>query len=116
MLDLGQAWKDWTGLPMVFAVWAVRREYLAAHPDLVREVHHAFLRSVELAVSEVDKVAAQVARWEVFDAAELEKYYTSLDFSFGPRQLAGVREFARQIGGQIGVDPDVHIEVLGADA
>jgi chorismate dehydratase len=116
MLDLGQAWKDWTGLPMVFAVWAVRREYLAAHPDLVREVHHAFLRSVELAVSEVDKVAAQVARWEVFDAAELEKYYTSLDFSFGPRQLAGVREFARQIGGQIDVDPDVHIEVLGADA
>jgi chorismate dehydratase len=116
MLDLGQAWKDWTGLPMVFAVWAVRREYLAAHPDLVREVHHAFLRSVELAVSEVDKVAAQVARWEVFDAAELEKYYTSLDFSFGPRQLAGVREFARQIGGQIDVDPNVHIEVLGAEA
>lgn len=116
MLDLGQAWKDWTGLPMVFAVWAVRREYLAAHPELVREVHHAFLRSVELAVNEVDKVAAQVARWEVFDAEALEKYYTTLDFSFGPRQLAGVREFARQISGQIDVDPDVRIEVLTADA
>ncbi|HET9171883.1 MAG TPA: menaquinone biosynthesis protein [Actinospica sp.] len=116
MLDLGQAWKDWTGLPMVFAVWAVRRQYLAEHPDLVREVHHAFLRSVALAVSEVDKVAAQVARWEVFDAEALEKYYTTLDFSFGPRHLAGVREFARQISGQIDVDPDVRIEVLGADA
>ena len=116
MLDLGQAWKDWTGLPMVFAVWAVRRDYLAAQPELVREVRHAFLRSVELAVSEVDKVAAQVARWEVFDAVELEKYYTSLDFSFGPRQLAGALEFARQISGQIDVDPDVRIEVLSADA
>ena len=116
MLDLGEAWKDWSGLPMVFAVWAVRRDYLEAEPTLVREVHRAFLHSRDLALDEVDKVAAQVARWEVFDAAELEKYYTSLDFSFGPRQLAGVREFARQIGGQIDVDPDVHIEVLGADA
>ena len=116
MLDLGEAWKDWTGLPMVFAVFAVRRAYLAEHPELVREVHRAFLLSVDLAVHEVDKVAAQVARWEVFDAAALEKYYTTLDFSFGPRQLAGVREFARQISGQIDVDPEVRIEVLSADA
>jgi len=116
MLDLGEAWKDWTGLPMVFAVWAVRRDYLAAHPELVREVHQGFLRSRDLAVDEVDKVAAQVARWEMFDAASLERYFTTLDFSFGPRQLAGAREFARQVGGQINVDPDVRIEVLGADA
>ena len=116
MLDLGEAWKDWSGLPMVFAVWAVRRDYLAAHPDLVREVHRGFLHSRDLALAEVDKVAAQVARWEAFDAAALERYFTTLDFSFGPRQLAGAREFARQIGGQIAVDPDVRIEVLGADA
>jgi chorismate dehydratase len=116
MLDLGEGWKQWSGLPMVFAVWAVRRDYLAAHPELVREVHRGFLHSRDLALAEVDKVAAQVARWEVFDAAALEHYFTTLDFSFGPRQLAGAREFARQIGGQIDVDPDVRIEVLGADA
>jgi chorismate dehydratase len=114
-LDLGEAWKDWSGLPMVFAVWAVRRDYLEAHPALVHEVHKAFLYSRDLALEEVDKVAAQVARWEVFDAAVLERYFTTLDFSFGPRQLAGAREFARQVGGQIAVDPDVLIEVLAAD-
>ena len=116
VLDLGGAWKDWTGLPMVFAVWAVRRDFLAAHPGLTREVHEAFLHSISLAMAEVDKVAAQAARWESFDADTLERYFTTLDFSFGPRQLAGAREFARQIGGQIAVDPDVRIEVLGTDA
>src|SRR5205814_6172085 len=30
--DLGQAWREWTGLPMVFAAWAVRREYAERHP------------------------------------------------------------------------------------
>src|SRR5690242_7672670 len=27
--DLGQAWRDWTGLPMAVAVWAVRKGYAA---------------------------------------------------------------------------------------
>jgi chorismate dehydratase len=116
VLDLGGAWKDWTGLPMVFAVWAVRRDFLAAHPELTREVHEAFLHSISLAMAEVDKVAAQAARWESFDAQTLERYFTTLDFSFGERQLAGVREFARRVAGQIGVDPQVPIELLAADA
>ena len=115
VLDLGGAWKDWSGLPMVFAVWAVRKDYLAANPQLVRDVHKAFLYSRDLAIESVDKVAAQVSRWEDFDADVLERYFTTLDFSFGPRQLAGAREFARQVGEQIDVDPDVHIEILAPD-
>ena len=116
VLDLGGAWKDWTGLPMVFAVWAVRREFLAAHPALTREVHGAFLHSIRLAMAEVDKVAAQAARWESFDAVTLERYFTTLDFSFGDRQLAGVREFARRVSAQIGVDPEASIELLAPGA
>ena len=30
--DLGTEWKAWTGLPMVYAVWAVRREFAEAQP------------------------------------------------------------------------------------
>ncbi len=110
--DMGAAWKDLTGLPMVFAVWAVRRDYLAAHPDLVREVHQAFLRSRDLSLAEVDKVAEQAARWEAFDAATLARYFTTLDFSLGERQLAGLREFARRVAPQIGIDPEVEITLL----
>ncbi|MBS2962191.1 menaquinone biosynthesis protein [Actinocrinis puniceicyclus] len=115
VLDLGEAWKDWTGLPMVFAVWAVRRDFLARQPALTREVHRAFLRSRDLAMAEVDKVAAQATRWEAFDAATLERYFTTLDFSLGPRQLAGVREFASRVAAQIGVDPRVRIDLLADD-
>jgi chorismate dehydratase len=103
LLDTGAAWKDWTGLPMVFAVWAVRKDFLRSSPELVHEVHRAFLRSRDISLENVDKVARQVARWEAFDAATLEKYFTTLDFSLGERQLAGVREFARRVGPQIGL-------------
>ena len=94
--DLGLAWREWTGLPMVFAVWAVRRDFLAAHPGLVKDVHLAFLRSRDLSLEHVDEVAAHAARWESFDQETLATYFRALDFSLGDRQLEGVREFARR--------------------
>jgi chorismate dehydratase len=97
--DLGEMWKQCTGLPFVFAVWAARRDFLEREPEAVHEVHRAFLASRDLSMEEVDKVAEQAARWESFDAELLRRYYAeALDFSFGDRQLAGVREFAARIG------------------
>ncbi|GAA2723530.1 MULTISPECIES: menaquinone biosynthesis protein [Streptomyces] len=110
--DLGQMWKDWTGLPFVFAVWAARRDYLAREPRLVSEVHRAFLASRDLSLEEVGKVAEQAARWEAFDAELLERYFTTLDFRFGPAQLAGVTEFARRTGPTTGYPADVRVELL----
>jgi len=94
--DLGQAWREWTGLPMVFAAWAVRRDFAAAHPGVAKDVHEAFLRSRELCLAELDEAAAAAARWEPFDAATLATYFRVLDFSLGERQVAGLREFARR--------------------
>lgn len=94
--DLGQAWRQWTGLPMVFAVWAARREFAEAHPGTVKDVHRAFLRSRELCLAELDRVATAAARWEPFDADDLAAYFRVLDFSLGERQVAGLREFARR--------------------
>jgi chorismate dehydratase len=94
--DLGQAWREWTGLPMVFAVWAVRRDFADAHPGLVKDVHEAFVRSRELCLAELDDVAAAAARREPFDAPTLAQYFRTLDFSLGERQVEGIREFARR--------------------
>ncbi|WP_274561318.1 menaquinone biosynthetic enzyme MqnA/MqnD family protein [Streptomyces spiramyceticus] len=110
--DLGQMWKDWTGLPFVFAVWAARKDYLAREPVVVQKVHEAFLASRDLSLLEVAKVAKQAARWEVFDAELLERYFTTLDFRFGADQLAGVREFARRTGPTTGYPADVMVELL----
>lgn len=92
--DLGEQWREWTGLPMVFAVWAVRRDFATAHPGLVKEVHAAFLASRELCLTELDEAAEAAARWEPFSAETLAAYFRALDFSLGERQVAGLREFA----------------------
>jgi chorismate dehydratase len=96
--DLGSAWRDWSGLPMVFAVWAARREYAEQNPGLVKDVHRAFLASRDDALAHVSEVAEAGARWELFDADTLATYFRTLDFSLGPRQVAGLQEFARRAG------------------
>ena len=103
--DLGEAWKQWTGLPMVFAVWAVRKDFAAAHPGVVKDVHEAFQRSRDLSLGELDEVATAAARWEPFDAATLANYFRALDFSLGERQIAGIREFARRAAARGEVPP-----------
>lgn len=105
--DLGAAWKEWTGLPMVFAVWAVRRSYAEANPGLVKDVHTAFVRSRDDALAHVDEVAVHAARWEMFDPATLATYFRTLDFRLGDRQVAGLVEFARRAAASGDVAGDV---------
>jgi chorismate dehydratase len=103
--DLGEAWREWTGLPMVFAVWAARRDFAAAHPGGVKEVHEAFLGSRELCLDELDAVAEAASRWEPFSAQTLADYFRALDFSLGERQVAGLREFAARAAAAGAVPP-----------
>ena len=94
--DLGAAWRDWTGHPMVFAVWAAGRQFAEQNPGLVKDVHTAFVASRDAALEHVDQVAAQAARWENFDGPTLANYFRTLDFSLGARQVDGIAEFARR--------------------
>jgi chorismate dehydratase len=105
--DLGQAWKSWTGLPMVFAVWAARRDFATANPGLVKDVHAGFVASRDAALRHVEEVAEQACRWEVFDAATLAHYFRTLDFSLGPRQLDGLVEFSRRAAAVGAIDAPV---------
>jgi chorismate dehydratase len=102
--DLGQVWREWSGLPMVFAVWAARRDYAEANPGLVKDVHALFVHGRDEALEHVDEVAAQASRWEVFDAETLATYFRTLDFSLGARQVEGLTEFGRRAA-EVGAIP-----------
>jgi chorismate dehydratase len=110
VLDLGAAWREVSGLPMVFALWAARRDYAERHPEQVKLVAEAFRGSLDLALSRVEDVARDAARWEAFDAEQLARYFTTLDFRLGPRQQDGLREFARQAAAAGATPPFSDIE------
>ena len=56
--DLGLEWNDWTQSDMVFAVWAVRRDTLARHPEQVDDAMRALVASQRWGSANMDAVVA----------------------------------------------------------
>jgi chorismate dehydratase len=96
--DLGQMWRNWTGLPFVFAVFAAHRQFAQREPDVVSRVHAALLHARDLSLANVDDVCQQAAARDVFDVVTLKQYYTvALDFTLTDRHQAGIAEFSNRI-------------------
>ena len=82
-LDLGAEWKRCTGLPFVFAVWALRRE-LPGAPEIADA-----LRAVKR--NGVAHIPGLIADEEFADEETRRRYLTEfLRFDFGPREKAGI--------------------------
>jgi chorismate dehydratase len=97
--DLAAVWREWQSLPFVFAVWAVRRDWAAANPQVLIAVRRAFATALAEAAARPDAVAAAGAARSGFAAEQLAVYYRLLDFGLAARQQQGLEAFARMLGG-----------------
>ncbi len=94
--DLGQVWKEYTGLPMVFAVWAIRREYAENNLDQIKIIKDAFVDSIQYSLDNIRAVSAKAAQWEEFSTDYLVEYYASLRFDFDKSKQQGLWEYYKQ--------------------
>ena len=108
--DLGGAWKEWTGLPFVFAVWAARRE---ADHSAVQAIHRALLRSREWGLAHLDELADAAAAATRIDRAVCRAYLGDLDYALSYRHLAGLTDFFRRLA-QDGIVPDGSLSFIAA--
>ena len=89
-LDLGEAWKQWTGLPFLFAAWMARDGV-----DL-RDLPDRLGRAKRDGLAHVEEIIARHARPRGWPAEIARRYLTeNLQFDVGPRHLEAVRLFHR---------------------
>ena len=92
-LDLGAEWVAWTGLPMVFAVWAGRQA--ALRPKVAR----AFLDSYEWGRGHTEEIVARAAVERGFAAEAARDYVTRrIVYELDDRHRAGLELFRRKCG------------------
>jgi chorismate dehydratase len=108
--DLGEAWKEWTGLPFVFAVWAARR---AVDRRAVHDVHHALLASRKWGLAHLGELARRAAEATGVELPRCREYLAGLDYGLSYRHLAGLADFLRRLAAR-GVVPDGTLSFLGA--
>jgi chorismate dehydratase len=109
-VDLGAAWKEWTGLPFVFAVWAARR---SAQRSGVHLVHERLLESRAWGLEHLDQLAAEAAKATGVGVAPCRDYLRGLDYALSYRHLAGLTDFFRRLA-QDGLVPDGSLSFISA--
>ena len=109
--DLAELWKAMTGLPFVFAFWAVRKE--AATDEVVR----AFQASAQYAFQHLDEMVAEESARTRLPAALVRTYLTeNIDFDLDEENLAGLRLFY-SLAKELDLIPEARpIELIGEAA
>jgi chorismate dehydratase len=108
--DLGTAWKAWTGLPFVFAVWVAQRR-TPVHAAL--SAHASLIASRDWGLQHLDLLSAQAAQSSGVPVDACREYFAGLDYRLSYPHLAGLTEFFRRLvlAGQV---PDGTLAFLPA--
>ncbi len=87
-LDLGEQWTELTGLPMVFAVWAGRKQY-------IREPYgQALLDSCRYGLERIEEIVAHEAPARGFSEAVVREYLTRfIRFEFGEPHYRAIEKY-----------------------
>lgn len=109
--DLGQEWHDWTGLPFVYAAWAVRDGVDLG--SVLDALYEAKRRGIESAGA----IAAREAPALGLDAGFCRRYLGNIiRFDLGPRELAGLHHYY-MLASELGLARrGVHVQLYEAPA
>ena len=88
--DLGQEWKDWTGLPFVFAVWVALR---TAPVEQALALHAQLIRSRDWGLAHLGELAQQAAAATGVSSNAALEYLSGLDYGLRYEHLAGLTTF-----------------------
>jgi len=92
-LDLGSAWKSLTGLPFVYAAWAVR-----ANVRVEAETASAFVRCRRAGQANVARLAAEWEGHSGMTRGSLESYLRdAIRYELSEAEIQGIDEFRRRM-------------------
>lgn len=103
-IDLGEVWKEWTGLPFVYAVWQV-----SAGPEKdpeLRTLHATLTESLGYFERNVETYAERLASRFGMGAERLARYWRALEYVFDDRLERGLLHYYR-LAHELGEAPAV---------
>ena len=92
-LDLGEAWQTRTGLPFVFAVWAVREDFCRTDPDTVLAIHQELQRCLGEGKERLREISATVAGRIPMDEEACYQYLKGIEYDLGSEKQEALKLF-----------------------
>jgi chorismate dehydratase len=93
-LDLGEVWRDWTGLPFVFGVWVARRDAAQADPLGAARAAWTLREAKRIGVAAIEEVVSLATLSKPkLGRAEIRRYFDRLSYDLGERERLGLSRF-----------------------
>ncbi|MDT8335944.1 MAG: menaquinone biosynthesis protein [Desulfurivibrionaceae bacterium] len=96
-LDLGLIWQEQTGLPFVFAVWAVREDFCRTSPETVAAIHLELLRCIIEGRRDLRTISSLVAPRIPMPAENCFRYLEGIEYDLGAAKKAGLKLFCEYL-------------------
>ena len=109
VVDLGDFWTERTGYPFVFGLWAARRDFALAHPDVVDEYRTCRLRSLGYGLKEMEVSVRLAAERSGIAVDEVRAYFERIDYFLGARHIVGLKHFFDLLKARGEIAPDVEL-------
>jgi chorismate dehydratase len=91
--DLGELWKEWTDLPMVYAVWAAREDFARSNGPELLAVEEELVRCMDYGRDHLAEVVESAMGRHRFDRAGLTRYFARLRYDFTAEYSEGLARF-----------------------
>jgi chorismate dehydratase len=91
--DLAKIWLDHTGLPFVFAVWAVREESWIAWPEKIRLLHKRLSKCYHKGLKELEQISNLVAPRIPMASSDCLEYLKGIELDFSEEKQQGLLHF-----------------------
>ncbi|WP_041315244.1 menaquinone biosynthesis protein [Heliomicrobium modesticaldum] len=115
VIDLGLVWKEMTGLPMVYALWAIRHDYVKRQVGEIDRVAEAFRQARNWSDKNLQEVLVEARRRYEFPIELLQDYFQTIRYDLDNLYQHAAETFFAEAA-KVGVLPGpVRLRVWGQD-
>jgi len=102
--DLGQLWKEHTGLPFTYALWLLRKESRREKEALVKRFVSDLEKAHQRALADLEGIAAVSPFRSMLSEKQLADYWRGISYTFSSDHKKGFDLF-RQYAAELGLIP-----------
>jgi len=108
-IDLGESWRELTGLPFIFGVWIVQREVWDSGQKMLKNATHTLLKAKDWGVENMSDMCTLAAEDSCLNGTEMCSYFDGLVYDFGEKEIEGLVLFYKHLleNGIIDAIPDL---------
>jgi len=93
LMDLGDMWLQLSALPIVFAVWAVRKSFAEEHPARVKQMTDLFRQSCRMGQNHMGQIITHGTKRLDLDKKRVQAYFDAMQYDLDEKKQRALMAF-----------------------